>query len=247
MAGHSKWKQIKHYKAAADAKRGAMFTKLIREITVAAKFGGGDPAGNARLRTAIDTARASSMPKENIERAIKKGTGELEGVDYVEVMYEAYGPGGVAMLIHALTDNATRTVAEVRHVLSRLGGNFGATNSVSWMFERKGQLYLDAAKLSEDAVMEAALDGGADDVSTEEGQFVITTAPNSLHAVKSALEAKGMTVREAEISMIPKNTVHLEGKNAEQLLKLMEELESLDDVQKVDANFDIDLAEMAKA
>ena len=247
MAGHSKWKQIKHYKAATDAKRGAMFTKLIREITVAAKAGGGDPAGNPRLRTAIDAARSSSMPKENIERAIKKGTGELEGVEYVEVTYEGYGPGGVALLIHALTDNATRTVAEVRHALTRLGGNFGATNSVAWMFERKGQIYLDAAKLSEDAVMEAALDGGADDVSTEEGQFVITTAPNSLHAVKSALEAKGMTVRESEIAMIPKNTVHLGGKSAEQLLKLMEELESLDDVQKVDANFDIDLAEMAKA
>jgi len=247
MAGHSKWKQIKHYKAAADAKRGAMFTKLIREITVAAKFGGGDPAGNPRLRTAIDAARASSMPKENIERAIKKGTGELEGVEYVEVMYEAYGPGGVAMLIHALTDNATRTVAEVRHALTRLGGNFGATNSVAWMFERKGQLYLDAAKLSEDAVMEAALEGGAEDVTTEDGQFVITTAPHDIHAVKSALEAKGMTVRESEIAMIPKNTVHVEGKNAEHLLKLMEELESLDDVQKVDANFDIDLAEMAKA
>ena len=247
MAGHSKWKQIKHYKAATDAKRGAMFTKLIREITVAAKAGGGDPAGNPRLRTAIDAARSSSMPKENIERAIKKGTGELEGVEYVEVMYEGYGPGGVALLIHALTDNATRTVAEVRHALTRLGGNFGATNSVAWMFERKGQLYLDAAKLSEDAVMEAALDGGADDVSTEEGQFVITTAPNSLHAVKSALESKGMTVRESEIAMIPKNTVHVEGKNAEHLLKLMEELESLDDVQKVDANFDIDLAELAKA
>jgi len=247
MAGHSKWKQIKHYKAAADAKRGAMFTKLIREITVAAKAGGGDPAGNPRLRTAIDTARASSMPKENIERAIKKGTGELEGVEYVEVMYEAYGPGGVAMLIHALTDNATRTVAEVRHALSRLGGSFGATNSVAWMFERKGQLYIDAAKFPEDLVMEAALDGGADDVATEDDQYVVSCAPTALHAVKSALESKKILVREAEIAMIPKNTVHLEGKNAEQLLKLMEELEALDDVQKVDANFDIDLAEMAKA
>jgi YebC/PmpR family DNA-binding regulatory protein len=247
MAGHSKWKQIKHYKAATDAKRGAMFTKLIREITVAAKAGGGDPAGNPRLRTAIEAARASSMPKENIERAIKKGTGELEGVEYVEVMYEAYGPGGVALLIHALTDNATRTVAEVRHALTRLGGNFGATNSVAWMFERKGQLYVDSAKFAEDAVMEAALEGGADDVASEDEQYVISCAPTALHAVKSALEAKKIVVREAEIAMIPKNTVHLEGKPAEQLLKLMEELESLDDVQKVDANFDIDLAEMAKA
>jgi len=247
MAGHSKWKQIKHYKAATDAKRGAMFTKLIREITVAAKQGGGDPAGNPRLRTAIDAARSSSMPKENIERAIKKGTGELEGVEYVEVMYEGYGPGGVALLIHALTDNATRTVAEVRHALTRLGGNMGATNSVSWMFERKGLLYVDSAKFTEDAVMEAALEGGADDVVTEEGQYVISTAPTALHAVRTALEAKKIDVREAEISMIPKNTVHVEGKNAEQLLKLMEELESLDDVQKVDSNFDIDLAVLAKA
>jgi YebC/PmpR family DNA-binding regulatory protein len=247
MAGHSKWKQIKHYKAATDAKRGAMFTKLIREITVAAKQGGGDPAGNPRLRTAIDAAKNSSMPKENIERAIKKGTGELEGVEYVEVMYEAYGPGGVALLIHALTDNATRTVAEVRHALSRLGGNFGAANSVSWMFDRKGQIYVDAEKFPEDAVIEGALEGGADDVVTEDGQYVIATEPTALHAVKSALEDKGIAVREAEITMIPKNTVHVEGKVAEQLLKLMEELEGLDDVQKVDANFDIDVAEMAKA
>jgi YebC/PmpR family DNA-binding regulatory protein len=247
MAGHSKWKQIKHYKAATDKKRGAMFTKLIREITVAAKQGGGDPAGNPRLRTAIEAARDSSMPKENIERAIKKGTGELEGVEYVEVMYEGFGPGGVALLIHALTDNTTRTVADVRFALGKHGGNFGATNSVSWMFDRKGQLYVDATKFAEDATMEAALEGGADDVSTEDGQHIVSTAPTALHAVKGALEGKGIAVREAEIAMIPKNTVHVEGKTAEQLLKLMEELEELDDVQKVDANFDIDLAEMAKA
>jgi YebC/PmpR family DNA-binding regulatory protein len=247
MAGHSKWKQIKHYKAATDKKRGAMFTKLIREITVAAKAGGGDPAGNPRLRTAIEAAKASSMPKENIERAVKKGTGELEGVEYVEVMYEGYGPGGVALLVHALTDNPTRTVAEVRFALTHFGGNFGATNSVAWMFDRKGQIYVDAAKFPEDAVMEAALEGGAEDVVTEDDQHIITTEPTALHAVKTALEAKRIVVREAEITMIPKNTVHVEGKNAEQLLKLMEELEDLDDVQKVDANFDIDLAEMAKA
>jgi YebC/PmpR family DNA-binding regulatory protein len=247
MAGHSKWKQIKHYKAATDKKRGAMFTKLIREITVAAKAGGGDPAGNPRLRTAIEAAKASSMPKENIERAVKKGTGELEGVEYVEAMYEGYGPGGVALLVHALTDNPTRTVAEVRFALTHFGGNFGATNSVAWMFDRKGQIYVDAAKFPEDAVMEAALEGGAEDVVTEDDQHIITTEPTALHAVKTALEAKKIVVREAEITMIPKNTVHVEGKNAEQLLKLMEELEDLDDVQKVDANFDIDLAEMAKA
>src|SRR5512132_2906172 len=173
MAGHSKWKQIKHYKAATDKKRGAHFTKLIREITMAAKLGGGDPAGNPRLRTAIDAAKAASMPKENIERAVKKGTGDLEGVQYVEVTYEAYGPGGVAMLIFALTDNATRTVADVRHKLGRHGGNVGAANSVSWMFERKGQIYLDAAKLDEDSAMEAALEAGAEDFAREDDQFIV--------------------------------------------------------------------------
>ena len=247
MAGHSKWKQIKHYKAATDAKRGALFTKLIREITVAARAGGGDPDGNPRLRTAIDAARASSMPKENIERAVKKGTGELEGVNYQEITYEGYGPGGVALLIHALTDNPTRTVAEVRYKLSRGGGNFGATNSVAWMFERKGQIYVDATRFEEDVALEAALDAGAEDLRQEGDQFIVTTDPMALHAVKSALEAKGVAVQEAEIAMIPKTTVHVEGKPAESLLKLMEELEELDDVQRVEANFDIDLAEMAKA
>jgi YebC/PmpR family DNA-binding regulatory protein len=247
MAGHSKWKQIKHYKAAADAKRGAMFTKLIREITVAAKFGGGDPAGNPRLRSAIDAARAASMPKDNIERAIKKGTGELEGVDYVEVTYEGYGPGGVALLIHALTDNATRTVAEVRHKLSRGGGNLGATNSVAWMFERKGQIYIDASRYDEDRALEATLEAGAEDMKREGDQYIVTTDPASLHAVKQALEEKGVVAQESEITMLPKTSVHVEGKTAESLLKLMEELEELDDVQKVEANFDIDLAEMARA
>ena len=247
MAGHSKWKQIKHYKAAADAKRGAMFTKLIREITVAARAGGGDPAGNPRLRTAIDAARASSMPKDNIERAVKKGTGELEGVDYQEIMYEAYGPGGVALLIHALTDNATRTVADVRHKLSRGGGNLGATNSVAWMFERKGQIYVDATCHAEDAALEAALEAGAEDMKHEGDQYIITTDPGALHTVRAALEARGIVVQEAEITMIPQTTVHVEGKTAESLLRLMEELDELDDVQKVDANFDIDVAEMTRS
>ena len=247
MAGHSKWKQIKHYKAAADAKRGAMFTKLIREITIAAKQGGGDPAGNPRLRTAIEAAKAKSMPKENIERAIKKGTGELEGVDYVEVTYEGYGPGGVALMIQALTDNATRTVAEVRHKLSRGGGNLGATNSVAWMFERKGQLALDATKYDEDSTLEAALEAGAEDVKREEDQFIVTTDPTEFHAVRTALEERGISIVEAELAMIPKNTVHVAGKDAETLLRLLEELEDLDDVQKVWANFDIDVADMASA
>ena len=247
MAGHSKWKQIKHYKAATDAKRGAKFTKLIREITVAAKFGGGDPGGNPRLRTAIDIAKAASMPKENIERAVKKGTGELEGVDYVEVTYEAYGPGGVAIMIQALTDNATRTVAEVRAKLSRLGGNLGATNSVAFMFDRKGQLYIAAAGKDEDSAMERALEAGADDFAREDDTFVVSTAPSDLHAVKQALEGAGLAAQEAEIAWIPKNTVRVEGDNAQTLLKLIEALEDLDDVQKVDANFEMDDAELERA
>ena len=246
MAGHSKWKQIKHYKAAADAKRGALFTKLIREITVAAKQGGGDPALNARLRTAVEAAKAKSMPKENIDRAIKKGTGELEGVDYQEVMYEGYGPGGVALIISALTDNATRTVAEIRHKMSRLGGNLGTPNSVSFLFDKKGQLTVEASKYDEDSTLEAALDAGAEDFRREDEQYVVTTSPAEFHAVKTALEGKKIEFVEAEpLVMVPKSTVKVEGKNAEQLLKLMEEIEDLDDVQKVWANFDIDVADMA--
>jgi YebC/PmpR family DNA-binding regulatory protein len=247
MAGHSKWKQIKHYKAATDAKRGAKFTKLIREITVAAKFGGGDPGGNPRLRTAIDIAKAASMPKENIERAVKKGTGELEGVDYVEVLYEAYGPGGVAIMIQALTDNPTRTVAEVRAKLSRGNGNLGASNSVSFMFDRKGQIYIPASAMEEDAAMEKALEAGAEDFAREDDTYVVSTAPNDLHAVKQALEDAGLTATEAELSWIPKNTVRVEGSEAQSLLKLIEALDDLDDVQKVDANFEMDDAELARA
>ena len=246
MAGHSKWKQIKHYKAATDAKRGALFTKLIREITIAAKQGGGDPSGNARLRTAIEAAKAKSMPKENIERAIKKGTGELEGVDYQEVMYEGYGPGGVALMIAALTDNPTRTVADVRHKMSRLGGNLGTPNSVAFMFDKKGQLTIDASKFGEDPTLEAALEAGAEDFRREDEVYVVTTSPADFHAVKSGLEAQGISFLEAEpVVMVPKSTVHVEGKTAEQLLKLMEEVEDLDDVQKVWANFDIDVKDMA--
>ena len=246
MAGHSKWKQIKHYKAATDAKRGALFTKLIREITIAAKQGGGDPNGNARLRTAIDAAKASSMPKDNIERAIKKGTGELEGVDYQEITYEGYGPGGVAMMIAALTDNPTRTVADVRHKMSRLGGNLGSQNSVSFLFDRKAQLTIDAKKFEEDSTLEAALDAGAEDFSREDDQYIVTTSPADFHSVKSALEGKGISFVDSEpVVMVPKSTVKVDGKAAEHLLRLMEELEELDDVQKVWANFDIDVADMA--
>src|SRR3954470_4790011 len=244
MAGHSKWKQIKHYKAATDAKRGALFTKLIREITMAAKIGGGDPSGNPRLRLAIDTARSNSMPKENIERAVKKGTGELEGVDYREVTYEGYGPGGVALLIDAVTDNQTRTVDAVGHKMSRGGGTVGTPNSVGWMFDKKGLIVVDAKGKDEDALMEAALDAGAEDFRREEDQFIITTTANDFHAVQSALQSKGIIASSAELAMVPKNTVQVAGKDANTLLKLLEELEDLDDVQKVWANFDINVEEM---
>jgi YebC/PmpR family DNA-binding regulatory protein len=246
MAGHSKWKQIKHYKAATDAKRGALFTKLIREITMAAKLGGGDPGGNPRLRLAIDTARSSSMPKENIERAIKKGTGELEGVNYSEVTYEGYGPGGVALLIDAVTDNPTRTVAEVRAKMTRLNGNLGTPNSVAWMFEKKGQIYVDATTIDEDALMEKALEAGAEDVAREDERFLVATTPTDFHSVQDALKNSGVEIAEAELAMVPKNTVAVKGDDAKALFKLLEAIEDLDDVQKVWANFDIDAAEMAK-
>jgi YebC/PmpR family DNA-binding regulatory protein len=247
MAGHSKWKTIKRAKAATDAKRGAVFTKLIREITVAAKGGGGDPDHNPRLRLAIDTARSNSMPKENIERAVKKGTGELEGVDYQEVIYEAYGPGGVALMVMALTDNPTRTVADVRHKLSRNGGNMGTSGSVAFLFDRKGQMALDAAALDEDTAMEAALEAGAEDFRREEDQYVVTTEPADLHAVRAALQARGMETSEAQITWVPKTTVRVEGADAQQLMKLLEALEDLDDVQKVEGNFDIDADALAEA
>jgi len=245
MAGHSKWKQIKHYKAAADAKRGAIFTKLLREITVAAKAGGGDPDGNPRLRTAIENAKAQSCPKENIERAIKKGTGELEGVDYAEVLYEAYGPGGVALMIQALTDNPTRTVAEIRAKLSRGGGNLGTSNSVAFMFDRKGIITIAANGRDEDTILEPVLEAGAEDLSREDDQFVVTTAPADLHAVKQGLEAVGLIAVDATLSWIPKSTVRVEGETAAQLIKLLETIEDLDDVQKVDANFDMDVSELS--
>ena len=244
MAGHSKWKQIKRKKAVTDQRRGAAFTRLIREITIAAKQGGGDPAGNARLRTAIDAAKAENMPGDNIERAIKKGTGELEGVMYEDVTYEGYGPGGAAILAQAITDNANRTVAEIRNVFTRHGGNLGATNSVAWMFDRRGEIVLDA-KADEDTAMEAALDAGADDMVRDGDVFVITTPPTQLHAVQEALKARKLPIQSAEIGMIPKNTVKVEGGDAKKLLQLVEGLEELDDISKVFSNFDIDAEAMA--
>ncbi len=244
MAGHSKWKQIKRKKAVTDQKRGAAFTKVIREITIAAKQGGGDPAGNPRLRTAIDAAKAENMPWDNIERAIKKGTGELEGVTYEEVMYEGYGPGGAAILIQATTDNANRTVAEIRHVFTRHGGNLGATNSVAWMFDRKGQIVVDG-QADEDVTMEAALDAGAEDMNRDGDAILITTPPNQLHAVHEALRGRQVPVQSAEIAMIPKSTVKVEGGDAKRLLQLIEGLEEMDDVARVFSNFDIDAEAMA--
>ena len=245
MAGHSKWKQIKRKKAVTDQKRGAAFTKVIREITIAAKQGGGDPAGNPRLRTAIDAAKAENMPQDNIERAIKKGTGELEGVVYQEVTYEGYGPGGAAILIEVTTDNPTRTVADIRHRFTRHGGNLGAANSVAWMFERKGQIAVDATKTTEDQALEAALDAGADDLTRDGDVFMITTPVNRLHAVHDQLKTKRIPVQSAEVAMIPKSTVKVQGGDAKKLLQLIEELEEMDDVARVFSNFDIDAEALA--
>ena len=246
MAGHSKWKNIKHYKAATDAKRGILFTKLIREITMAAKLGGGDPAANSRLRLAIDAGRSKSLPKENIERAVKNGTGDLKGNDIQEATYEGYGPGGVALIVDTLTDNPTRTVADVRHKFSRAGGNLGTPGSVSFMFDKKGQIEIDASKhTDEDATLEAALEAGAEDFRREDDVYIVTTEPVSLYAVKSALEAKGIVASEAEIAMVPKNTVPVTTKDdVAALFKLIEALEDLDDVQKVWGNFDVDDADL---
>lgn len=246
MAGHSKWKQIKHKKALTDNRRAATWTKKIREITVAAKEGGGDPAGNPRLRLAIDNAKAVNMPNENIDRAIKKGTGELEGVNYEEITYEAYGPAGVAIMIESLTDNGNRTVADIRRWLSRNGGNLGTTGSVAWMFDRRGQITIDGERYDEDTVMEAALEAGALDVESDEGTHTVYTEVADFHAVQDALRAKGIEWDEAELAMIPKTEVRVEGPDADQLVKLLELLEELDDVQQVYTNADVDTDSLAE-
>jgi YebC/PmpR family DNA-binding regulatory protein len=246
MAGHSKWKQIKRKKAVTDSRRSAVWAKCIREIMVAAKAGGGDPGGNPRLRTAIDAAKAVNMPNDNIERAVKKGSGDLEGVSYEELTYEGYGPGGAAIFIEVTTDNANRAVAEIRHALSRNGGNLGSTNSVAWMFDRKGQISLDASKSAEMTTLEAALEAGAEDFVKEGDQYLVTTAPTDFHAVQDGLKAKGIEIDAAELAMVPQNMVKLEGETAVQMLKLMEALEDLDDVSKVFSNFDIDADQLAE-
>lgn len=240
MSGHSKWSTIRHKKGAADAKRGKVFTKLIKEITVAARMGGsGDPAVNPRLRTAIQAAKSENMPKDNIERAIKKGTGELEGVNYEESVYEGYGPGGAAVFVESLTDNKNRAVADIRHIFSKSGGSLGETGCVAWMFDKKGYIAVDKNAVDEEILMEAAIDSGAEDVREDNGNFEIITSVQDFESVKSAIDEAAIPFIVAEVTMLPQSTVDLAGKEAEQMMKLMENLEDCEDVQKVYTNADI--------
>ncbi len=250
MAGHSKWSQIKRKKAAEDQKRGKLFGKLIREITVAARQAGGDPDANPRLRAAIEAAKAANMPKDNIEKAILRGTGELPGSAFEDVTYEGYGPAGVAIYIEALTDNTNRTVADVRRILERHGGNLGREGSVAWNFERKGLVLIDARRYDEESTLEAALEAGAEDMMREGDAFLVTTDPAQFHAVLDALHERGIETMEARLGMVPKNSVRVEGRDAERLIALLEALEDHDDVQNVYSNLDIDealLSELAGA
>jgi YebC/PmpR family DNA-binding regulatory protein len=245
MSGHSKWHTIKHKKGALDAKRGKIFTKLIKEITVAARTGGtGDVDANARLRKAVNDAKAQNMPIDTITRAIKRGTGELEGVNYEEITYEGYGIGGVAVMVETMTDNRNRTVAELRHLFSKNGGNLGESGSVAWMFDKKGYIVVDKNAKPEDELFEIALEAGADDMQTEGDVFEIYTAPENFETVHEAIKAAGVEPQAAEVSMIPQNYTALEGMDAKQMLKLYDALDDHDDVQKVYANFDIDESEM---
>ena len=246
MSGHSKWSSIKHKKGAKDAKRGKIFTKLIKEITVAARMGGGDVKANPRLRTAVLTARAASMPSDNIDRAIKKGTGELEGVNYEEVSYEGYGPAGVAIMLSVLTDNRNRTVAEIRNLFGKHGGNLGETGCVAWMFSKKGVITVDKSAVAEERLFEVALEAGADDITDAGDLFEVTVPPEKLEDVKTALEGGGITPASAEVTMVPQNTITARGRDAEQTLKLLEVLEDHDDVQKVSANVDIPQEEVER-
>ena len=239
MSGHSKWSSIKHKKAATDARRGKIFSKLIKEITVAARMGGGDIDANPRLRTAIQAAKSENMPKDNIERAIKKGTGELEGVNYEESIYEGYGPGGAAVLIESLTDNKNRTVADIRHIFSKAGGSMGESGCVAWMFDKKGYIAIENEAVDEEALMEAALDAGAEDIREDDSNFEVITAPEDFEAVKNAIDSASISYIAAEVTMLPQSTTFLKGKEAEQMVKLMEALEDCDDVQKVYTNADI--------
>ncbi len=247
MSGHSKWSTIKRKKGAADAKKGKIFTRIAKEIALAAKLGGGDPEGNSRLRQAILAAKAENMPKDNIDRAIKKGTGDLDGgVQYEEITYEGYGPGGVAVLVEVMTDNRKRTVADIRHIFSKYGGNLAENGAVSWIFAKKGSILVEKKGVNEDTVMELALDAGAEDVREEENEFEIITDPASFEAVKKAVDGAGIKCIEAKVSMVPSNTVVLDEAKASSMLKLMERMEDNDDVQNVYANFDIPDAIMEK-
>lgn len=246
MSGHSKWHSIKHKKAKIDAARGKIFTKLIKELTVAARVGGGDPAMNPRLRVAVAAAKGANMPAKNIDSAIKKGTGEMPGVVYEDVTYEGYGPAGVAMFIEAVTDNKNRTVAEIRHAFSRFGGNLGENGSVAWMFERKGMITVPADKYSEEQMFELALECGGEDVEKDEDNYVIYTSFEDFNQVRNEMEDKGVEMESAELTMIPQNTVELQGKDAEQLFKLIALLDDHDDVQNVFANFEVDDEEMER-
>lgn len=239
MSGHSKWSSIKHKKAAVDAKRGKIFTKLIKEITVAARMGGGDPDANPRLRTAIAAAKNENMPKDNIERAIKKGTGELEGVNYEESIYEGYGPGGAAVLVESLTDNKNRAVAEIRHIFAKNGGSLGENGCVAWMFKKKGYIVIEQSAVEEDRLMETALEAGAEDIREDADNYEVITAPEDFDAVKEAVDQVEIPYVNAEITMLPQSTTELTGKEAEQMVRLMEMLEDCEDVQNVYTNADI--------
>ncbi|RJP22825.1 MAG: YebC/PmpR family DNA-binding transcriptional regulator [Candidatus Abyssobacteria bacterium SURF_5] len=246
MSGHSKWSKVKHVKAKEDAKRGKVFSKLIRELMVAARDAGGDPAFNPRLRTIIATAKAANMPNDNIDRAIKKGTGELGGASFEEITYEGYGPGGIAILVDVLTDNKNRTVSEIRHIMTRNNGNLGETGCVSWNFEKKGLIMVDVSKISEEKLFDAALEAGAEDIRTEGDTYEIVTAANDVMDIKDALEAKQIPISSAEQTKLPKSTVQVDGKTAEAALRLVDALEEHDDVQHVYSNFDIPEEIMAK-
>ncbi|MBR9982444.1 MAG: YebC/PmpR family DNA-binding transcriptional regulator [Desulfatitalea sp.] len=239
MSGHSKWANIKHKKGAADARRGKVFTKLIKEITVAARAGSGDSAANPRLRAAIAAAKQENMPKDNIERAIKKGTGDLEGVSYDETTYEGYGPGGAAVLIDSLTDNKNRAVSEIRHALTKHGGNMGESGCVAWMFKKKGYMVIERSAIEEDALMEVALEAGAEDVRAEDDAYEVITEPDDFEAVKAAIDAKGLACEVAEVTMLPQTMAPVEGENASRMIRLIEYLDDLDDVQKVYTNADL--------
>ncbi len=245
MSGHSKWAGIKHKKAIIDAKRGKIFTKIIKEITIAARIGGGNPENNARLRKAIDDARDANMPQDNIKKAIQRGTGELPGVNYEDVIYEGYGPGGVAVIVEATTDNRSRTVSEIRKIFSQHGGNLGDNGCVSWMFKEKGYISIDKTKVQEDRLMEIAIDAGAEDVRSEDDDvFEVLTAPEDFEKVKTALENAKIPIETAEVSLQPSTYIKLHGDDARKMIELMEELEDYDDTKKVYANFDISNKEM---